>query len=296
MNNMISKITYLLPMCFVALLICSCGNSGNEIMKLVEERDSLRRVNRKQVERLDNYSKTIETLNETLDSIAYQENMIFFNDNDEMPITKENVKHNLMRFEALLKKQGDKIKLLERQLSESNDSNAQSLSLISHLKEQLNAKNILIAQLKEEVEKKNVDIARLQEQMESQRLTISTQTATISELNRRTQRQGEALARQDAMLNNGYVLIGSKDDLKRKGILKRGKIVADAALDRSKFAKVDIREWREISFTAKRPRMLTNMPSSSYEITTTGNRNFTLTIKSPSDFWRISTYLVIQTD
>lgn len=293
---MTSKITSLLSMCFVLLLVCSCGNSGSEVMKLVEERDSLRQINREQIERLDSYSKTIETLNETLDSIAYQENMIFFNNNGEMPITKENVKHNLMRFEALLKKQGEKIRQLEKQLSESNDSNAQSLSLISHLKEQLNTKNIQIAQLKEELEKKNVDIARLQEQVESQRLTINTQTATINELNQRTQRQGEALARQDAILNNGYVLIGSRDDLKRKGILKKGKIVADAALDRSKFAKVDIREWREVSFTAKRPRILTNMPASSYEITTTGNRNFTLTVKNPSDFWRISTYLVIQTD
>ena len=293
---MTSKITSLLSMCFVLLLVCSCGNSGSEVMKLVEERDSLRQINREQIERLDSYSKTIETLNETLDSIAYQENMIFFNNNGEMPITKENVKHNLMRFEALLKKQGEKIRQLEKQLSESNDSNAQSLSLISHLKEQLNTKNIQIAQLKEELEKKNVGIARLQEQVESQRLTINTQTGTINELNQRTQRQGEALARQDAILNNGYVLIGSRDDLKRKGILKKGKIVADAALDRSKFAKVDIREWREVSFTAKRPRILTNMPASSYEITTTGNRNFTLTVKNPSDFWRISTYLVIQTD
>ncbi|MCS2314151.1 hypothetical protein NXW44_07910 [Phocaeicola vulgatus] len=293
---MTSKIMSLLSMCFVLLLVCSCGNSGSEVMKLVEERDSLRQINREQIEKLDSYSKTIETLNETLDSIAYQENMIFFNNNGEMPITKENVKHNLMRFEALLKKQGDKIRQLEKQLSESNDSNTQSLGLISHLKEQLNTKNIQIAQLKEELEKKNVDIVRLQEQVESQRLTINTQTATISELNQRTQRQGEALARQDAILNNGYVLIGSKDDLKRKGILKKGKIVADAALDRSKFAKVDIREWREVSFTAKRPRILTNMPASSYEITTTGNRNFTLTVKNPSDFWRISTYLVIQTD
>lgn len=181
-------------------------------MKLVEERDSLRQINREQGESLDRYSKTIEILNETLDSIAYQENMIFFNNNEELPITKENVKHNLMRFEALLKKQNDKIRQLENQLSESNDSNAQSLNLISHLKEQLNAKNIQIAQLKEELEKKNVDITRLQEQVESQRLTINTQTVTISELNRRTQRQGEALARQDAILNNGYVLIGSKDD------------------------------------------------------------------------------------
>lgn len=292
---MIAMIKKLLVPSFISFVLYSCGNSNQEVMKLVEERDSLRQAQKEQKGKLDNYSKTIETLNETLDSIAYQEKMLFISDG-EVPVTKEDVKHNLMRFEALLKKQGEKIRQLEKQLAESNDANTNSLSLISHLKEQLNEKNLRIAQLKAELEKKNVSIARLQEQVESQKITINTQSATISELNQRTQRQSEALARQDAILNNGYVLIGSKNDLKRKGILKKGKIVADATLDRSKFAKIDIRKWREINFTAKRPRILTNMPSSSYEITTTGNRNFTLTVKNPSDFWRISSYLIIQTD
>lgn len=290
------QITTLLSVCSVYLMISGCGNSGREVIKLVEERDSLRLVNSKQTEMLNNYYKTIETLNETLDSIAYQEKMLFINDNVEIPVTKEDIRHNLMRFEALLKNQSEKILQLEKQLSETNEANEKSLNLIAHLKVQINEKNLEIAQLNDELKKKNVDIARLKEQIESQRLTINTQTETINELNKRTKIQDEALARQDAILNNGYVLIGSKDDLKRKGILKDGKIVADAALDRSKFAVVDIRNWREISFTAKRPRILTNMPSSSYEITTTGNRDFTLTVVNPSDFWRISTYLVIQTD
>lgn len=292
---MIAKIKIALVLSSISFVLYSCGNSNKEILRLVEERDSLRQAQKVQEGKLDNYSKTIETLNATLDSIAYQENMLFIS-NGEIPVTKEDVRHNLMRFEALLKKQSEKIKLLEKQLAESNDSNTHSLSLIAHLKEQLNEKNLRIAQLMGELEKKNMSIARLQELVESQKTTINTQSATISELNQRTQRQSEALARQDAILNNGYVLIGSKDDLKRKGILKKGKIVADASLDRNKFAKIDIRKWREINFTAKRPRILTNMPSSSYEITTTGNRNFTLTVKNPSDFWCLSSYLIIQTD
>lgn len=292
---MIAKIKIALVLSSISFVLYSCGNSNKEILRLVEERDSLRQAQKVQEGKLDNYSKTIETLNATLDSIVYQENMLFIS-NGEIPVTKEDVRHNLMRFEALLKKQSEKIKLLEKQLAESNDSNTHSLSLIAHLKEQLNEKNLRIAQLMGELEKKNMSIACLQELVESQKTTINTQSATINELNQRTQRQNEALARQDAILNNGYVLIGSKDDLKRKGILKKGKLVADASLDRSKFAKIDIREWREIYFTAKRPRILTNMPSSSYEITTTGNRNFTLTVKNPSDFWRISSYLIIQTD
>lgn len=292
---MIFKSKTVLALGLISFVLYGCGNTDKEVMKLVEERDSLRQAQKMQAEKIDNYGKTIETLNATLDSIAYQEKTLFCG-NGEIPVTKEDVRHNLTRFEALLKKQAEKIRLLEKQLAESNDANTNSLRLIAHLKEQLNEKNLRIAQLKDELEKKNVTIASLQKLADSQKTTISTQSATISELNQRAQRQSEALSRQDAILNNAYVLIGSKDDLKRKGILRKGKIVVEASLDRSKFAKVDIRKWREINFTAKRPRILTSMPSSSYEITTTGNWNYTLTVKNPSDFWRISSYLIIQTD
>lgn len=280
---------------FLSYIITGCNDNKREITKLVEERDSLRQLNESQSALLDNYGQAIEILNATLDSITLQENLIFFSQ-DEVPVTKESVKQNLDRFETLLKKQEEKINLLEARLAASNDSASQSLRLIAHLREQIETKNIQIAQLKNELEKKNVSIAQLQEYVESQQIRIESQVKTINELNQRTEKQEEALARQDAILNNGYVLIGSKSDLKRKGIIQNGKLVPNAALDRSKFYKIDIREWREVSFQAKRPRILTDMPSSAYELTTIGNKSYTLHVINPSDFWRISNYLVIQTD
>lgn len=277
------------------MLISGCGGSSKEFMKLVEERDSLRMQNQEQGKTLKNYNEAMSVLNATLDSISQQENMLFVS-TGEAPVTKNDVKWNLNRYESILMKQCQKIDELEKKLAESQNEKDEALGLISHLRAQISRKNQQISQLKEEIENKNVDIAQLKELVESQKTTINTQSAKINELNIRTQKQGEALARQDAMLNNGYVLIGSKSDLSRKGVTKKGKIVPDAVLDRTKFATVDIRKWREVSFQAKRPRILTNMPSSSYQITTDGYGNFTLTVDNPSDFWRISSYLVIQTD
>ena len=70
---------------FVFILIASagmflfsgCGNSNKEIMRLIEERDSLRDTNESQASKLNNYGKTIEMMNATLDSIAIQEKMLF---------------------------------------------------------------------------------------------------------------------------------------------------------------------------------------------------------------------------
>lgn len=289
------KYFYCFVMSAVALCQSGCGNSGGELLRLVEERDSLRRANEMQHAKLAGYEKAVDMMNATLDSIAVQERMIFVG-TGEAAVTKDDVRNNLLRFETLLRLQENKIDALEAQLAERDDSLSGSMRLISHLKSQIRTKNVQIAHLSEELEKKNVDISTLREQVESQRVRIETQTVTIENLNRQTRRQSEALARQDVMLNNGYVLIGSKDDLNRKGVTRRGKLVADAAIDRSKFFKVDIREWREVSFRARRPKILTDMPSSSYELTTSGDGNFTLTVKNPADFWRISSYLVIQTN
>ena len=271
----------------------SCSNSGEKVMSETLER--LMKENEENSRKLQEYQDAVVLMNATLDSISTQQDLIFVT-RGENPLTREDVKQNLERYESVLKAQEQKISKLEIILKQRNDSNAQSLKLIAHLREEIQVKNNQILQLQAELENKNVDLAALEALVTEQQTTINTQAARIQELDTRTQRQGEALKRQDAMLNNGYVLIGSKDDLNRKGITKKGKIVADAALDRSKFAQVDIRTWREISFSAKKPKILTNMPASSFELTTTGNRNYTLVVKNPSDFWRISNYLVIQTD
>lgn len=271
------------------------GCGGSEIQRLSAENDSLRRQNETQTISLNNYLNAIETINATLDSLDIQDKLIFFSDG-EQPATRDNVIANLDRFEMVILKQQQKLRDLERKFATATDSAAAAKSLISHLNRQINEKNAQIASLKKELENKDVDIARLQAQVESQNRTISSQTNKINELTTRTQKQGEALARQDAMLSNGYVLIGSKDDLKRKGVIKKGRLVSEAALDRTKFFQVDIRKWREISFRAKKPKILTNMPTTAFVITTNGNRDFTLQITNPADFWRISNYLVIQTD
>lgn len=290
-----SNIYYLIIILFTILY--GCGNADKGTSKLIAERDSLLYVNEKQLDRLNNYEQAVNLLNSTLDSIANEEKMIFVNAGYvEGPITKDIVKQNLERFESVLDQQKERIKQLEDKIKTQNDSTDKSLRLIAHLQDQIKVKNIQILQLKEEIEKKNVDITRLQEQVESQKYLIDSQTIAIDELNKRTQRQNEALARQDAILNNGYVLLGTKADLQRKGILKKGKLVSESMLDRSKFKQVNIRNWKEVSFTAKKPRILSNMPDSSYELTTDGKGNFTLNIINPSDFWKITSYLIIQTE
>lgn len=278
------------------IVLYGCGGSTNEIVQLVSERDSLRQVNKLNEIRWNSINEMLTVVNSTVDSISMEEGLIFVSGNGESQITRMEALKNLERFESLVLKQHERIKDLEYELHGNAALDSNSLGVISLLKSQLLEKDRQIAYLKNELQKKDVDISKLREKVASQQLQINMQEDKIVDLTNRNERQTKALLAQDAMINQCYVLIGTKKDLERKNVLRKGKLRPEGALDRSKFATVDIRTWTEISFTAKKVKILTPMPSQTYVLNTDGNHNYTLTIKDPNGFWNVSNFLVIQTD
>lgn len=281
--------------CLIFLVSGCGGNSTGEIIKLVSERDSLRMASEAQQKRIAEIGKMMVTINSALDSVAIEEGLLFISHSDEMPVRRDDVLKNLERYELVLRHQQQRIQQLEDSL-ESDSMNVDFYNMVAHMKAQLAQKDIQIASLREELSKKNVDIERLRTQVASQQTTIARQENEISRLDKRAKAYGKALEANDKMINTCYVLIGSKKDLERKGIVKKKKLLSDGALDKSKFAKVDIRKFTEITFEAKRPRILTDIPPSSYKLTTAGDNVYTLKVEDPTAFWSISNYLVIQTN
>ena len=274
---------------------CSGGDSSKAILQLVAERDSLKAESELQMKKLDVINEMIATINSALDSISAEENMLFISTSSELPMSRNDALRDLERYERVLQHQRQRIEALDRNMKDGGDSTGMH-GMMEIMKQQLAAKDLQIAKLKEELSKKNVDIARLRRQVESQRTQIQEQTETIEQLDRTTKVQEKALVYQDEVINSCYVILGSKKDLERRGIIKKKQMVPESALDKSKFAKVDIRKWREITFEAKKPRILTSMPSGSYTLSTNGNGTFTLRIRNAGEFWSVSNFLVIQTD
>ena len=281
---------------FVLLCGCmSCGHSAGEIADIVSERDSLRNENKRQQRKLDNLDNIVQIVNGNIDSIAAEESNLFAPSSKEGgPVTKDQVLKNLSRLENLINNQKKRIAELENNMKQDDEQSGeepdnQLVNLVASLKKQILQKDAQIAKLKEDLNKKDVDISRLQAQS-------AQQMQTISELDRRSKMQQEALKRQDAALNQCYMAIGTKKVLESKGIIKKGKIVPSSALDRSKFTRVDIRKFTEFSFEAKRPRILTPVPESAYEITTNDRKTYTISITNPGAFWSVSNFLIIQTN
>lgn len=281
---------------FIIGLVVSCGHSASEIADIVSERDSLRQISKRQERQINNLDELVQIVNGSLDSIASQEGMLFVTSkNEDGRVSKEDILNNISRLEELISSQKVRINNLESRLAEQEKigdvsyTNNRLKDILENMRRQLEQKDAQIASLKAELGKKDVDLAKLRAQSDQQ-------ARTIIELDKRATMQQEALKRQDAMLNQCYMAIASKKELEQRGIIKKGKVVAQNALDRSKFSKVDIRKLTEITFSAKKPKLLTPMPDNAYELTTDGNHNFTLKISNPTAFWSVSNYLIIQTN
>ena len=271
----------------------SCNDGYSK--RLLEERDSLMERTKQQDKQLTKINDVMNTLGQALDSVQAQENILFVNQYGEQINSRESALDNLKRYELVIKAQQKHIAELEDKLRDvdddqgTNEQNAKLSTLIENLKAQLAEKDNLIEELRTKLESQNVDIAQLKYIVESQK-------TQISQLDEANQRYSEALVRSTEMANKGFLAIGTKKELEQKGLIKKGKVMTKDIFDKTKFKEVDIRKFTEIKFEAKKPKIITNVPQSSYEMTTDGKGSFSIHIINPTDFWSMSNFLIIQTN
>lgn len=260
----------------MSLGILSCNQSASKYSRLMEERDSLKLENEIQSKNLNSIVEMIDTINSVLDSITMEEGMLFLAPTKEVKFAKSKTLRDLDRFEHVLRHQQRRIDELDSLLSLNVNNNQSGMRiLIANLKLELEKKDVQIAKLRNELSRKDVDISRLRKEVQEQKETISKQGETIVSQGDKISEQENVIAKQDEMMNNCYILIASRKELGEMGItskkrfLKVSKLLNEKEFDERLFQTVDIRQCTELSFNAKNPKILTNMPKSSYNITKT---------------------------
>jgi len=239
----------------------------------------------------------INTLSASMDSIVVQEGYFTNSTNkDGVPIpTRVQMIEKLSLFRDLVARQRKSIVALQDSLKNTSSASARKIEkIISFYKNMLNEKERTIAQLQEELKTKNVDISRL-----SQRVALLSND--VSDLSMKNKEQEEIMKVQDNIINECYVMIGTKNDLQKKGILSskgffKKKQLNVSSFNPESFNKVDIRQFTEVTVNGKNPVILTQMPANSYSLEKVSKNIYILKILDPNSFWSVSNYLVIQYD
>lgn len=255
--------------------------------------DSLTKVNETLQSHINDMEGFITSLSQTMDSIEIQEKELVAEGDIEKreKKSKATIINHLKRFKETIERQKQMIEKLEKQLSAKDDETSlKMLQIVTFYKKELEAKDKTIASLQMSIATNKRDIQNLQASVDQLLLTTKDQDETIKE-------QVSILNNQTSMINVCYVKMGTKNELKKDGIISGG-FLKKNKLDYSRFTpshftEMDMRNCNDIPINSSNPKILTQMPVSSYEIIKEDKGSY-LHIKDPNLFWSISKYLVIQ--
>lgn len=283
------KTLYSILLSAVVISVASCG--GNT-QKSNSENDSLRNALSANMAEMDEMNLFLDAINTSMDSVVNMEGGVLRTSGESPLPKKEQIKQNLETYKVMLERQRERISILEKKLKDGDANSKKMLKTIESLKKQLEEKDKAIAELTAELEKKNFDIETLKAHVEQ----LNT---NVAQLNEESAEQKKTIDAQADQLNEAYVIIGTKKELKQAGLMTGGTLFKKSKLDltqvnASAFKKIDIRNVKSFKIPEKSYKILTQMPAGSYKVTENADGTCTLTITDAARFWSVTNYLVIR--
>lgn len=212
--------------------------------------------------------------------------------NAETSSRKEQIKNDMAAIQLALQQRRQRLAELEKKLSSSQQYSATLKRTIDNLKAEIAQQEASISTLRNDLQAAKIQVADLSRSVDSLSTTVTKE------------RQATELAQQETQtvtneLNTCFYAIGSKKELKEANIIETGFLrktkLMQADFQQSYFTRADKRNLTDIATHSKKAKVLTNMPSDSYQIEDADGYKI-IHITDPARFWSLSNYLVIQVD
>ena len=269
----------------------SCGHEAEKkAQDLQSKNDSLLSQTLQKDEAINEFIRSINDIQGTLDTIKQKENIINLTTDrgGEMKLSaKDQIKNDIQTIYGLMQKNKETISALSRKLKNSNLKVDELNKMVERLNRDLAAKAA-------EIEDLRAKLAKISNAFEIANLKIDTLSRTVKTQTSQINDQTQTIAAQDEALNTAYYVIGTNKELKKNGIIKSGEVLSD--FNKTLFTKIDIRNVTEISILSKKAKILSSHPSSSYKFSGDKKIIQALKINDYKAFWANSKYLVIMVD
>lgn len=280
-------INYLIVLAASLFLTTSCVESSSKYKALVAQKDSLQ--NTLGTVEAD-FNETLATLNEVEEgfrAIAQEEGKLSINmENTASASKKEQIVAQMAQMKEILAQNKESIKQLQQKLNQSGKNNKVLAETIKRMEEQLNEKSAMIASLQEELAKKNIKIEELT-------TSVNNLNSDVAKLQETSKEQEGTIKNMDTDMNTVWYCVATSKELKAANIKSDGKVM-NKDFNKDAFTKGDLREVKSIPTNGRRVKLLSSHPQGSYKIEAGADKQETLVITDPQQFWSISKYLVIQ--
>lgn len=207
---------------------------------------------------------------------------------------REAIRNDMAMLQQALQNRRERLAELEARLSKTTANNSTLRKTIENLKASLAEQSGTIENLRRDLASAHIEIEKLDS-------TVNTLNAVVDTISAAKAISDQQLANTTNELNRVFYVFGTKSELKDHNILEGGGFlrktkIMESDFDQSYFTTADRRELTYIPLYSKKAKILTKQPESSYEIVDDTNGQKVLKITNPDEFWKLSNYLVIQTD
>lgn len=268
----------------IGLFTNSCGNSEKDVNPLA---DSLSNVNGelsgKLTEKeaaLQEFVNSFNEIQDNLNAIKEKEKIVSKqNQSGDVKSKEESIKEDIQSIYDLIAKNKNRISELSSKLKNSKSKIAGLEQMIENLQAQIDSKDNEIAELKASLESKNIELSNISMNLEDSEKNSSAKTEK---------------------LNTAYYAFGTKKELIEKGVIsKEGGFIGIGKTTKVKndfnkeyFTKIDITNTASINIGAKKAKILSTHPTTSYKLI--GEKTVEkIEISNAEEFWSSSKYLVI---
>jgi len=282
-----------LAILFSAVLI-SCNTGTPDTTISAEESEELARL---KSENRDLQSKLVEK-----DSVL-NDAIMLFNEIEEN-LAMINLKDEEIRFRSTnVELAEDGKQWILQEIQNINYLREENQKKVQELNKQLKNKNLQIAEFQIMINNLLHQITVQEEEIEMLRLELADLDREYVELLEAYQEQTEITVETFKELNKAFYAYGTEAELISNGVIvKEGGFIGMNKRTALKndfndeyFTQIDLSQQKTIEFVGKKYRFITDHPSSSYEVVSTG-QSHKIVVQDPNSFWKVTKYLLIVVD
>lgn len=280
-------------------LITSSEQNESEKAELIRQNETLAdAISRKE----SDFNDVLYMMTEAEDQIRQiveKENLVYSHNLEGVKPTKhELLVQEIEMIDELVIRSKATIKSLEEKVKGANFKTNVFQNRVARLNTELKERETVIAGLREEIITKDESIALMTVQVDA----LIESAAEQDEVLVGKEQEIAILTDENNALNKAYLAIGSFKELKDRGLVQRqggflwfGRTIdVQEDADRGEFLEVDIREVNMLPVRAANLSLLSEHPTSSYQVVPGETEDMKiLEITNPDEFWKVSKYLVI---
>lgn len=273
----------------LTMMLFSCGPSARE-QKMAFQLDSLQNLMNIKDSSMTLLASTMADIQENLATIKEHEKIITTAVNENGRSAKAQIQDDIAQINDLLQANKQKVADLTAKLKKATQKNSEFESIIKVLESQIAQQNEEIDKLKKLLDSKDVEIGFLNNAV----IKLSTAVDSTKQVSAKALSD---LAKMTDAKNTAYYIIGSRSDLKKKGITESSGLFAKKVagdMDASLFTKINWTEVSSIETHCKRIKIISAHSETSYTTVKNSNGLITIEIKNKELFWKTSKFLVIQ--